>query len=193
MVRDTVMSTFAGFYPPHDCTSCGLLLQGFGEGRPAELHMGTYTGLCYRCEGATSHVTHVYRDGAKQWSHPPHCPSHRRGRTGSVSYDDCRLCKGLGCIGLISWDSYPTCLSCATRFGADSLRMTLIRRGRQILEASQRARDKDLAAYRKAHRLKKRDALPEHVEREIWDCVYARHQHALSHLGRWADTMGVHR
>ena len=153
--------------------------------------MGTYTGLCYPCEGTASFVATTYRDGAKQWSHPPHCPSHRRDRTGSIGYDDCPTCAGLGRTTYITWNSYPTCAVCATRFGQDSLRIAYSRRGRQIMDAAQNAGNQEMVAYRITHKIRKRGALPEGAEQEIWSRAHARWQHAATHLLAWSRALNV--
>jgi len=79
-----------GFYPEHGCKRCGKPLQGQDTGYPAELYAGTYTGLCYACTSEPPYEDNrCMASGARVWSHPPSCPSHRRDREIFFGFDDC--------------------------------------------------------------------------------------------------------
>jgi hypothetical protein len=92
-----------------------------GTRNPAELYLGTYTGLCYECERAGVIVVETFPDGAKTLCYPPHCPSWRRDREHYVAYPDCPDCKGVG-RKMISRElsrggNYPeSCKRCAEKF-----------------------------------------------------------------------------
>jgi len=84
-----------GFLPKGvKCKQCGAVLEGEGEGRPAESYLGTYNGLCYPCTGKGPYFTgEVLVSGAKVYSHPPSCPSWRRDRTTYYFFEDCTVCQ----------------------------------------------------------------------------------------------------
>lgn len=83
-----------GFYPPHPCKRCGKMLRGKDSGYPAELYAGTATGLCYPCTSEGPYFTgEVLVSGAKVYSHPPSCPSHRRDRNTYYFFEDCKKCQ----------------------------------------------------------------------------------------------------
>lgn len=90
-----------GFLPKGTkCKACGAVLQGEGEGRPAESYAGTYTGLCNACTGAAPYDTgEVLTSGAHVWSHPPHAPSWRRERETHYGFMGCAHCRGTGSPG----------------------------------------------------------------------------------------------
>lgn len=81
-----------GFFEGLKCKKCNEPLQGERSGHPAESYAGTYTGLCYECQNSSSYVIETYANGAKLWSHPPHCPSWRRDREEFVAFNDCQEC-----------------------------------------------------------------------------------------------------
>jgi len=71
------------------CRGCGKGLDADG-GHPAERYAGTFTGLCYGCEGGPAFDTGKREaSGAEVWSHPPHAPSWRRDRQTYVWFHDC--------------------------------------------------------------------------------------------------------
>lgn len=80
-----------GFLPKGvKCKKCGAVLEGEGEGRPAESYLGTYTGLCYPCTDQPAYATgEVYKSGAVEYSHRPSCPSHRRDRETYFQFEGC--------------------------------------------------------------------------------------------------------
>jgi hypothetical protein len=88
-----------GFLPKGvKCKQCGAVLEGEGEGRPAESYLGTYNGLCYPCTGKSPYFTgEVLLSGAHVYSHPPSCPSHRRDRETYYFFEDCKDCQ-FGCV-----------------------------------------------------------------------------------------------
>jgi hypothetical protein len=77
-----------GMLPQHPCKWCGKLLNQDGY-HPAELYAGTYTGLCYACEGLGPRILQEFYDGCKLVSHPPSSPSYRRNRDEHYWYPDC--------------------------------------------------------------------------------------------------------
>ena len=86
-----------GFFPAHGCRGCGTALQGLGEGRPAELYAGTYTGYCYKCRDREGYQERCERmDGAVWWNYPPSNPSYRNDREHNLAYLDCVECNGTG-------------------------------------------------------------------------------------------------
>lgn len=115
-----------GFYPKHPCKNCGTLLQGFGDGTPAETYAGTYTGLCYRCSNIEKVVMKVSAlDNAYHISYAPLNPSWRRDRTNEIGYLDCDLCKGEGRIyqGYHNWSrQFHSCIKCKGRYYGHPLR-----------------------------------------------------------------------
>lgn len=114
-----------GFLGVCYCLKCNKQLGGAGSGRPAESYAGTYTGLCYECEGAPDFVQRKYPlDGAKLISTPPSCPSWRRERETYTAYDDCESCAGKGYRWVSrGFDSYRHyCKPCVVRFDNHPLR-----------------------------------------------------------------------
>lgn len=78
------------------CKKCGKLLNADG-GHPAELFLGTYTGLCYSCERSGPYTVGVFKlDGAVKISYPPHSPAWSREREEYTGYPDCPDCQGSG-------------------------------------------------------------------------------------------------
>jgi len=108
-----------GMLPSHNCRKCGKPLDS--KNRPAELYLGTYTGLCYDCQNSGSWIAQEFSDGARVLCYPPHCPSWRRDREHYISYPDCPECKGKG-MKIISranslGGDYPHyCKTCSNRF-----------------------------------------------------------------------------
>lgn len=100
-----------GFYPPTPCKRCGKALHGQGTGYPAELYAGTYTGLCYPCTDEPPYFTgEVELSGAKSYSHPPSCPSHRRDRETKLFFEGCDCT--FGSRGS-SWSYRAQCKKCS--------------------------------------------------------------------------------
>ena len=92
-MKTLTMHPKTGMYPQHTCRQCHKPLNADG-GHPAELYAGTYTGLCYQCEGGAAYRVHTNPvSGAETWSHPPHCPSWRRDRETFLHYDGCEHCR----------------------------------------------------------------------------------------------------
>lgn len=89
------MSRWGGMLPQHACKKCGKPLNSDG-GHPAELYLGTYTGLCYPCQNAGPYVKATHEDGAVEISYPPHNPAWRRDRVTFTAYLDCEDCGGYG-------------------------------------------------------------------------------------------------
>lgn len=102
------------------------MLQGEGDGTPAELYAGTYTGLCYRCSFLDKIIMKVSDlDGAMHISHAPTQPSYRRDRTHEIGYIDCSDCKGEGRVytGYHNWSRHYTyCKACHDRYFNHPLR-----------------------------------------------------------------------
>lgn len=118
--RDMDPST--GMYPADwRCLKCDVVLNADGS-HPAELHAGTFNGMCYRCTAGSAFVVpgSELPDGARRVSHPPACPSWRRDRTNHWSYPDCEKCKGLGAKRRYSWngDHMENCRACLARVTA---------------------------------------------------------------------------
>jgi len=108
-----------GMLPKHACKACGNELNADG-GHPAEVYLGTYTGLCYACQNGASYREKVYASGAERWNFPPHCPSWRRNRESFIGYPNCPHCSGRGRIMVSRADShggsYPrNCEPCSKR------------------------------------------------------------------------------
>lgn len=160
-----------GFFPGRSCLECGNRLQGQGEGRPAESYAGTYTGLCYPCTGKPPYVTRFFADGAREWSHPPAQPSHRRDRATHLGFNGCVECKGQG----RGRDGF--CRTCLDRFTGHPLRKKLeqIRK----VEATWCRAQQD-AFYKK--RQKKPRGWVELKERER---IVSRHNRFKEHFARW--------
>lgn len=119
-----------GYVPDAVCKLCGNRLQGQGEGRPAESYLGTFTGLCYPCNDRPACVARLFPDGAKLWTHPASCPSHRRDRERIVAYDDCEACKGKGfttSYGSFGASYRSHCNACSARFEAHPKRARMRR------------------------------------------------------------------
>src|SRR5438128_1995499 len=76
-----------GMLLPRACTNCGRLLNADG-GHPAELYLGTYTGLCDDCVRAGPFTVTRFGDVAAV-SHPPHAPSWRRNRESYLHWLGC--------------------------------------------------------------------------------------------------------
>lgn len=100
------------------CQQCGKPLNADGY-HPAELHAGTYNGLCYDCTRKGPYVVAVSGlDGALSVSWPPSCPSHRRDRESRVGYEGCPHCEGLGATRKhANWSTYwEQCPHCKDRY-----------------------------------------------------------------------------
>lgn len=138
-----------GFLPRHDCKRCGKPLQGEDSGRPAELYLGTYTGLCYPCTNAGPWIEHTDSDGAQHWNCPPHCPSWRRDREPYTGYADCPTCKGAGRLYVSrgypqGGPYYQSCKTCFDRYYAHPLRKWASTRGPGIYHRGQRLFEAEL-------------------------------------------------
>lgn len=124
-----------GFYPKQNCQKCQKPLQGQGEGRPAELYAGTFTGLCYECQNGGDYIFKTEKDGARHVSCAPSCPSWRRDRENYISYADCKVCKGVG----YSWksgrhDSYRSyCEPCLKKHSENKFRVKYFRVSKKLL------------------------------------------------------------
>ena len=110
-----------GFFPKWPCRRCGAMLQGEGDGCPAESYAGTFTGHCYSCSGAPPFPLQRFVDGAVEWSHPSCCFSYTRRRSTFTGYEGCAICKGQGRISVYQSNamggSYSkNCEPCHTRY-----------------------------------------------------------------------------
>lgn len=132
-----------GFLPQQNCQGCGKPLNR--DKNPAELYAGTFTGLCYECERKAAYVTYEFSDGAKYWSHAPHCPSWRRDRETFIAYDDCPECKEKHGRIMVSRNfsqggPYPIqCQTCLSRYTSHPERQAstaAIDKARQVLDSS---------------------------------------------------------
>ena len=108
-----------GMLPSHPCKGCGKPLDADG-GHPAEVYLGTYTGLCYTCQNGKAYPERTLSSGAVSWNFPPHCPSWRRSREHFIGFADCPHCSGKGRIMISRRDSqggsYPeNCRACSER------------------------------------------------------------------------------
>jgi len=127
-------------YPEHACKGCGKPLNEKGH-RPAELHAGCYTGLCYTCERGPAQPVRQEPDGAAWWSHPPHCPSWRRDREVFVGYTGCSDCGGKGRKMVSRPDSqggsYPmSCKTCRERYSSHPSRQQFDSRVERLRHAA---------------------------------------------------------
>jgi hypothetical protein len=134
------MDPQTGMFPATwTCRGCKKPLNATG-GRPAELYAGTYTGLCYDCEGAGPFVLSIYPlDGARAMSYPPSCPSWRRDRETYTAYEDCGTCKGSGVEGMTyaNWSTHRNyCQACSTRFHGHPIRARRGDRGSALVKAA---------------------------------------------------------
>lgn len=121
------------------CKACGKVLNATG-GRPAELYLGTFTGLCYECERKPFFVERVDAlDGARWVSYPPSCPSNRRDRVSHIGYADCTICDGNGVSQTTyqnwSW-YYESCSACRTRYYGHPVRVKRQARHEQLYTAA---------------------------------------------------------
>ena len=176
-----------GFLPPHNCKICGEPLDTSGD-RPAELYLGTYTGLCNKCTMSGPFVVKEYRDGARQISYAPHCPSHRRDREKYISYADCEVCKGTGRLyvsrGFASGGSYYRyCKECLDRYCNDPLRIWADRRRKLINLAAQAVWEKVLRKNRLLGKAKRGEIKQERVQ-ALAAPVQKRKEQALEQLGK---------
>lgn len=107
-----------GMLPSHKCRQCGKVLNVDG-GHPAELHLGTYTGLCYSCENGGPICIAQHASGAETWEFAPHCPAWRRSRERFIGFPGCPDCGGRGRIMVAQSDvqggSFPRNCVCAQR------------------------------------------------------------------------------
>lgn len=108
------------------CMRCNKTLNADGN-HPAELYLGTFTGLCYGCAAAGPYVARVsLLDGARVLSYPPHCPSWRRDRETYTGYPDCEACQGSGVQGhgtSAGGGRYRLyCRACIERYGSHPVR-----------------------------------------------------------------------
>ena len=115
-LQDLVRHYPDGMLPPHACKQCGDEMGTV----PAELYMGTYTGLCYPCSHGAAYCERAYSSGAESWNFPPHCPAWRRDREHFIGYSGCAICGGRGRVMISRYNSqggsYPrNCEACATR------------------------------------------------------------------------------
>ncbi len=126
-----------GMLPPHPCKVCGEMLNADG-GHPAELYLGGYTGMCYKCQNAARYVAKEYPDSAVMWSYPPSCPSWRRDRETFTAYSDCLNCRGDGQHPAYSnGGSYRSyCKTCSDRFYVAPTRQYYYNRCKAITEAA---------------------------------------------------------
>lgn len=113
-----------GFLPPHPCKHCGNTLRGQDSGYPAELYLGTYTGLCYPCTSAPVWLMGSYDTGAVRYSYAPECPSWRRDRQEYIAFVDCNVCMGRGYVTLCNTSPFAVshrqyCNTCWDRHYAD--------------------------------------------------------------------------
>jgi hypothetical protein len=135
------------FTVPLDCVRCGKRLNGDGN-HPAEIHAGTFTGLCYGCTAAGPYIEKVaVLDGARKVSWPPFCPSWRRDREGHIAYPGCGGCNGQGIIpGTRVMLDRPGdyCPACTRRYDAHPLRAMDSRYGRLLRERAQAVYDRAL-------------------------------------------------
>lgn len=186
-----------GFLPPHPCKRCGNPLQGMGDGRPAELYLGTYTGLCYTCERGPAYRANIYPlDGAESWSYPPSCPSWRRDRVSYIAYPDCPDCKNHPGIQGYSHGQYGSyreyCRACVTRFSQHPARLRYRARITWIRDAAEATYTGQLIAWCKEQGIKvpKRpkgglgiwlhEQITEDISKPIAREIIARHDRILA-------------
>lgn len=107
------------------CTRCGKKL---GTVNPAENYAGTYTGLCYTCEGSPPRVEARYPlDNSALVSHPPSLPSWRREREKFYWFEDCQSCR-MGSVNGSSNNGYTIklqCTNCGPRYWNNTTRAWL--------------------------------------------------------------------
>lgn len=106
-----------GMLPSAPCKGCGKPLNADG-GHPAEVYLGTYTGLCYACQNGGAYLERELPSGATLWNFPPHCPAWRRDREHFIGFADCPACVGRGRIMISRSNSqggsYPiNCKTCS--------------------------------------------------------------------------------
>lgn len=127
-----------GMLPQHPCKNCGKMLNADGY-HPAELYLGTYTGLCYDCEGKGPFIVDEYIDGAKRISYPPNSPAWSREREEYVAYADCPECKGKGMTRVSKSAPHggsfrKFCKTCSQRFYLHPVRARFFERYRRWVE-----------------------------------------------------------
>ena len=110
------------------------MLRGQGSGYPAELYAGTYTGRCYPCTNKRRYEENYSKvSGARVWSYPPNCPSHRRERETFFGFDDCTVCHGEGRTHVSRADGmggsyYVSCQACMDRHHAHPVVASILHR-----------------------------------------------------------------
>ena len=183
-----------GFLPKHNCKSCKGPLDTTGD-RPAELYLGTYTGLCNKCTMAGSFVVKEYRDGALKISYAPHCPSWRRDREEYIAYSDCEICRGTGRLYVSRSMSqggsyYRYCSQCLNRYSNESLRVWASNRRGIINDAAQTTWEQVLRKNRLIAKAKKGD-IPVDRVKELSRPVHEKRERALGRLDKLAEEWGV--
>ena len=104
-----------GFLPRGiKCKSCGKVLNTDG-GNPAESYLGTFTGICQKCESAPPFRVETLVSGAVLWSCPPHCPSWRRDRETYLQFPDCTCSNGREREGYGYGQHFKQCPRCSER------------------------------------------------------------------------------
>lgn len=126
-----------GMLQKHNCIKCGKELNPNGY-RPAELYVGTYTGLCYTCQNGPAYIESVDNlDGARFVSHPPYRPAWRRDRVLYITYEGCGECSGTGRVVVQQsfrlGGSYPAqCELCMKRYVSHPTRQWIQKRHNRI-------------------------------------------------------------
>lgn len=140
------MARWDGMLPPHNCKRCGKPLNADGF-HPAELYMGTYTGLCYACEKAPMYIESTAPDGGQRLSYPPTSPSHRRERETYIAYPDCPDCEGKGRFYISrslaqGRGYYRFCRTCTDRWSGHPFRKRIQRLLEMLYMTAQRMYEK---------------------------------------------------
>jgi len=171
------------------CKRCGKVMGGDGD-RPAEIYLGTFTGLCYDCEKRGAQRIDAEFDGAEHWEHAPHCPSWRRDRERYIGYPGCVDCKGRGRI-MVS-RPFPQggpyaiqCKACSTRYYGQPWRAKWSKRKSVLLRVAHdvfRAHCKKIARRKKV-RASDCDGMNAIADAER-PAMVARYERALALLER---------
>jgi hypothetical protein len=144
------------------CQRCNKLLNEDGN-HIFESYLGTFNGLCGPCTAEPTYVAKTFRDGAKEISVPPACPSWRRDREKYIVYDDCPDCQGKGYKSIYGTNGmfnqgYRTC---SDRYTADPLRRWHSERAMALMAAANRCFQEDLVRLGLSKRDRKRKGEPQ--------------------------------
>lgn len=165
-----------GFLLKQDCKKCQKPLQGQGEGRPAELYAGTFTGLCYSCQNGGDYIVLTEKDGARHISCAPSCPSWRRDRENYISYANCENCKGIGYFWKSGrYDRYRSyCEPCVKRHSENKFRIKYHRIAKKLYNKYNGVFLKRIKAEEKKLKIKLDNEAAYKLSGDLWSIYSAK-------------------